>query len=152
MGKGNGEGEGSGGWQSGLCDCCSSCENCLCGSFCTPCQVCSNARRLGDGCFLHCLLMFICGPSLPLCLQRGSVRQRNGYSGDACGDCIIACCCPCCTSIQIANELDHTGVAQVPLTQVVTNQPTNWSKRIKYQLNTRSEVLYQNISVLPISH
>ena len=28
MGKGNGEGEGSGGWQSGLCDCCSSCENC----------------------------------------------------------------------------------------------------------------------------
>ena len=106
MGKGNGEGEGSGGWQSGLCDCCSSCENCknddytsnsnvnnmhsiittnnynfnmylgLCGWCCAPCQVCSNARRLGDGCFTHCLLWFFCGPCLPICLQRGSVRQR----------------------------------------------------------------------------
>ena len=54
---------------------------------------------------------------------------RNGYSGDACGDAIVALCCTCCASIQIANELDQMengGIrndqAPIVTTQVTINQ------------------------------
>ena len=117
---------------------------------CAPCQVCTNANKLGDSGFLHCLL-FCFLPCLPICLQRGNVRQRyeiyfqffflafyaffqewcwffflhrNGYSGDACEDCLVASCFPCCASIQIANELDQMGTTRNGQAPIVTTQIT----------------------------
>ena len=52
---------------------------------------------------------------------------RNGYSGDACGDAIVALCCTCCASIQIANELDqmeNEGIRMNSQAPIVRKQVT----------------------------
>ena len=50
--------------------------------------------------------------------------HRNGYSGDACEDCLVASCFPCCASIQIANELDQIGTTRNGQAPIVTTQIT----------------------------
>ena len=35
------------------------------------------------------------------------MREQKGIDGSAGKDAMAAICCPCCVSIQVANELDH---------------------------------------------
>ena len=70
----------SNGWHQGLCNCCGDISLCLCGLFCWPCLICSNARGLGKsgliynilGCFLPCL---------PVFLLRQNAREKYGIEG-----------------------------------------------------------------------
>uniref|UniRef100_A0A8B9FXK0 Uncharacterized protein n=1 Tax=Amazona collaria TaxID=241587 RepID=A0A8B9FXK0_9PSIT len=48
----------AGEWQSGLMDCCSDCNVCLCGTFCFPCLGCQVAEDMDECC--------MCGPSMAM--------------------------------------------------------------------------------------
>ena len=41
--------------------------------------------------------------------QRAEVREQQGIDGSVGGDAIASICCPCCVTVQVANELDHYG-------------------------------------------
>ena len=47
----------------------------LCGTFCAPYQLYTNAEKLGDNGLLYYLLYFY-NPCLPIYLQRRNLRQR----------------------------------------------------------------------------
>ena len=79
-----------------------------CGYWCGPCQMGNNAERLGDSYLLCCLASCIV-PCIPIFLLRQKTRERYGIDGGSCGDACAAVCCPCCASVQIANELDTKG-------------------------------------------
>lgn len=64
-----------------------------------------NAERLGENCFLWGLFTAII-PCIPIGLLRGRTRKLKEIDGDTCGDFCAAIFCPCCASVQIANELD----------------------------------------------
>jgi len=107
-GQGQGCGQGAGGedWQNSLCSCCSGdMSNCFCGTFCFPCQSYQIAERMGKSGIVYGLLGWIL-PFVPPLIMRGDVRDLNNIEGSTCNDALAACCCTCCASIQIANELD----------------------------------------------
>merc|ERR1712001_261910 len=95
-------------WKNGLCDCCGDCENCLCGSFCTPCLVYRNAEDLDKSGILYCLLGCFM-PCIPLILLRIEAREKYGIEGGTCGDAMASVCCGCCVNIQVANEIKERG-------------------------------------------
>ncbi len=76
----------------------------LCGYFCMPCQLRQNAGRLGEPAILFCLLhCFV--PCLSLTMLRGKARNKYRIEGDVCEDAVVSWFCPCCTNVQIANEI-----------------------------------------------
>ena len=113
----------SNGWHQGLCNCCGDISLCLCGLCCWPCLICSNARGLGKsgliynilGCFLPCL---------PVFLLRQNAREKYGIEGGDVEDVVssdslqisthwpclvqvVSWCCPCCTAVQTAVEIQE---------------------------------------------
>merc|ERR1711962_1006852 len=100
-------------WTTGMCDYCHDCETCCCGSFCPCFQACGTANALQSSGFLYCLLTFICGPCLPICLLRNKARSRYGIPGSVMGDCCSAFCCSCCTSIQETSPLRVFSIAVI---------------------------------------
>jgi len=114
MGKGEGWGEGSGDgggqsgndWDHGLLGCCKSPLHCVCGIFLPCCQICKTAHDFGESGCLYSLLSFIT-PCIPILLLRSKVRDRYGIPGSTLGDVCASVLCPCCASIQVANEVDQ---------------------------------------------
>ena len=78
----------------------------LCGMFLPCCQICQTANNLGESGCLYVLLSFIT-PCVPLLLLRSKVRDQYGIPGSTLGDVCAAALCPCCASIQLANEVDE---------------------------------------------
>jgi len=107
-GEGQGEGEGQSGndWDNGLFGCCQSPLHCLCGMFLPCCQICTTANSFGESGCLYTLLSFIT-PCIPIFLLRSKVRDRYGIPGTTLGDVCASLVCPCCASIQLANEVDE---------------------------------------------
>ena len=77
----------------------------FCGTFCFPCQSYQIAERMGKSGIVYGLLGWIL-PFVPPLIMRGDLRDLNNIEGSTCNDALAACCCTCCASIQIANELD----------------------------------------------
>ena len=78
----------------------------LCGMFLPCCQICQTANRAGESGCLYVLLSFIT-PCVPILLLRSKVRDQHGIPGSTLGDVCAACLCPCCASIQLANEVEE---------------------------------------------
>ena len=36
------------------------------------------------------------------------IREQKGIDGNVATDALASICCPCCVTVQVANELDHT--------------------------------------------
>ena len=81
----------------------------MCGWCCLPCQIGESAKRMGDSQILCCLTSCFITPVIPLFLLRGKVREEHGIEGSVAMDALAACCCGCCVSTQVANELDDRG-------------------------------------------
>merc|ERR1712072_1310520 len=64
---------------------------------------------------------------LPIFMQRKILRERNGYTGDDCEDFMVACCCTCCASIQIANELETMKSGEMNLATIQLHRH-QWDK------------------------
>ena len=94
------------GFKHGVCDCCSNCGNCCCGTFCAPCLACSSANRVGSSGCLYLVLTCLF-PCLAMCLLKGRARSRLGITdGNCCEDCCTAFFCTECVNCQVANEID----------------------------------------------
>ena len=80
-----------------------------CGCWCLPCLVGDNAERLDDSFWLYCFLTYLCPAPIPVFILRQKTRERYGINGSSWKDAGAACCCTCCASVQIANELNDQG-------------------------------------------
>ncbi|CAF0911544.1 unnamed protein product [Brachionus calyciflorus] len=87
-------------WSLGLCGCFGDCKGLLCSWFCYPIYMLMTYSKAGQG-FCDCLF----GGPLPL---RVKVRTERGISGSICGDVFATACCPCCSLIQVAHEVENT--------------------------------------------
>ena len=70
------------------------------------CQICQTANKAGESGCLYVLLSFIT-PCVPILLLRSKVRDQYNIPGSTLGDVCAACLCPCCASIQLANEVEE---------------------------------------------
>jgi len=108
-------------WKNGTFDCMSDMKNCMCGWCCGCIQIYDNAERLGEN-GIVCLLAACCiTPLVPLFVLRQKTRELFGIEGSTMDDVLCACCCGCCVSVQIANELDARDVHSD--NAIITNQP-----------------------------
>ncbi|XP_061439149.1 placenta-specific gene 8 protein-like [Rhineura floridana] len=83
-------------WQTGLCDCCSDCGVCLCGTFCFWCLGCQVAADMNECC--------LCGTSMAI---RSVYRTKYGIHGSLCGDFWAVLCCPSCTLCQLKRDINR---------------------------------------------
>merc|ERR1712002_745862 len=61
----------------------------------------------GQDCF-SLICGFVC-PIIPMIMNRGKVRERDGIEGNGCGDCCTVCCCPACAAIQLRKQVAPSG-------------------------------------------
>ena len=47
--------------------------------------------------------------SMKFIFQRNELREQQQIEGSTMGDALAAVCCPCCVTVQVANELDTLG-------------------------------------------
>lgn len=111
-------------FESGLCDCCSDCDICLC-SFCCPCiQFGRNVESHDStlpcaGCCLCGLTCLVCttwwpvsggiGPSCLILQNRINIRRELDYRRDDCVDFMKVVCCTLCVIAQDGRELKNHG-------------------------------------------
>ncbi|XP_049741863.1 placenta-specific gene 8 protein-like [Elephas maximus indicus] len=81
-------------WHTGLCDCFTDCEVCLCGTFCLTCLACQVAGDMNECC--------LCGTSVAM---RTLYRTRYGIPGSLCDDCLVTNCCLPCSLCQIKRDI-----------------------------------------------
>ncbi|KAM9580981.1 placenta-specific gene 8 protein-like isoform 2-T2 [Guaruba guarouba] len=86
----------AGEWQSGLMDCCSDCNVCLCGTFCFPCLGCQVAEDMDECC--------MCGPSMAM---RTLYRTRYNIPGSLLGDFASTAFCPTCALCQLKRDINQ---------------------------------------------
>ncbi|XP_023348241.1 cornifelin homolog B [Eurytemora carolleeae] len=68
-------------WNAGTFSCCHDVSNCCMGTFCTPCQVYSNAEKLEESGFLCCLLSCML-PCVPIFMLRSKTREKHNIEVD----------------------------------------------------------------------
>merc|ERR1712080_662914 len=100
----------SGEWKHGLCDCCNPVDAMCCYSlYCNPCDLYDQSEHMEPGSGLFSLICgFVC-PIIPLIMNRGKVRERDGIEGNGCGDCCSVCCCPARAAIQLRKQVAPAG-------------------------------------------
>ncbi|RNA10100.1 cornifelin -like protein [Brachionus plicatilis] len=91
-------------WTEGLCGCCHNTNECCYAYFCCPCFTCRLYERAGESCCTP-----LCIPT-SLVILRGKIRTAFRINGSICEDCLASSACPCCTAIQISNELYQQGI------------------------------------------
>jgi len=92
------------GWSEGLCGCFSNIPMCLFGWFFFPCLSNHLSWRLDGEGDEPC--PFCCYSGGPV-KNRFQAKKSFGISGESCCDSVmIAVCCPLCSEVQIATELD----------------------------------------------
>jgi Cys-rich protein (TIGR01571 family) len=110
-----------GAWDSGLCDCADSSNNCLMSFFCPCFQLAGIAARIGVfkyervvGFTAVCFLLFWCGPfafvgaiGLVACMMVLRQRTRKFFHipGSDCDDCCVATFCSPCVIAQLATHV-----------------------------------------------
>merc|ERR1712066_687460 len=91
-------------WSQGLFNFCGDCSICLCGTFCVPCLICSNARGLEKSGLLYNILGCIL-PCLPTMMLRGTARDKYHIEGNDMQDALLSWCCTPCVNCQTAVEI-----------------------------------------------
>ncbi|XP_004383144.1 placenta-specific gene 8 protein-like [Trichechus manatus latirostris] len=81
-------------WHTGLCDCFTDCEVCLCGTFCIECLACQVAGDMNECC--------LCGTSVAM---RTHYRTKYGIPGSICDDCLVTHCCLPCSLCQMKRDI-----------------------------------------------
>ena len=92
-------------WYQGLFNFCGDCSVCLCGTFCVPCLICTNAEGMGKSGLLYNALACIM-PCLPTLLLRQEARTRYEIEGTTVGDIAASWCCTPCVNCQTAKEIE----------------------------------------------
>jgi len=100
-------------WKAGFCSCLSypgtCCKTCCCG----PCMYGWNAEKLdGRSCYLHCLILYCCGPFICCCHKgrRQLLREKYHLQEEPCSDLLVGVpCCMGCVICQEANEMELRG-------------------------------------------
>ncbi|CAF0817575.1 unnamed protein product [Rotaria sp. Silwood1] len=90
-------------WSNGICGCCSDLGTCCFAYWCCPCFLCKLHARTNE-----CL----CTGCLPGANSGLRTKIRTGFriQGQVCGDTCAMCFCPCCSIIQMYNELEFQGL------------------------------------------
>lgn len=116
-------------WTHNLCSC-DSIEACCGATWCSPCIYGRSSWRLAnfpaspdqsgfswvnESCLLMTGAWLLALPWVPIWMQRRDVRSRFGIEGGCCTDCLAACCCGCCSQVQIENELKDRAETDVLL-------------------------------------
>lgn len=93
-------------WQHGLCGCFDNIGLCVISYF-VPCyQFGRNAEAVGENCLLCGLAFLVPGVNLVLgTLNRSKIRDSKGIQGTFVGDLVMWFCCPLCSLVQEAQEL-----------------------------------------------
>ncbi|KAL0970288.1 hypothetical protein UPYG_G00239910 [Umbra pygmaea] len=112
--------QGSGDWNTGICDCCSDIGTCCCAWWCFPCLQCQTASQYGWCCCMPILDSVSCGAVS--CCMRSSMRQRYGIQGSVCGDIACVLCCYPCTWCQMSREVKAQCGPRNQQIHVVTQQ------------------------------
>merc|ERR1712002_1165457 len=99
-------------WSKGMFDCMSSFTTCLYGSCCGLCMVYETAEGLQESGILYCLLACCITPCVPVMMLRMNAREKYNIEGSTSDDAIMACCCNCCTAIQVYQEVKARGGMQ----------------------------------------
>ncbi|NXL49559.1 PLAC8 protein, partial [Podilymbus podiceps] len=86
----------AGEWQSGLLDCRSDCNVCICGAFCFICLGCQVAEDMNEFC--------LCGPSVAM---RTLYRARYNIPGSILSDFVSIVCCPMCALCQLKRDINR---------------------------------------------
>merc|ERR1712126_56854 len=74
-----------------------------------PCDLYDQSEHMEPGSGLFSLICgFVC-PIIPMIMNRGKVRERDGIEGNGCGDCCTVCCCPACAAIQLRKQVAPSG-------------------------------------------
>ncbi|KAM9238086.1 placenta-specific gene 8 protein-like [Dugong dugon] len=81
-------------WHTGLCDCFTDCEVCLCGAFCTSLLAHQIASDMNECC--------LCGTSVAM---RTLYRTRYGIPGSICDDYLVTLCCLQCSLCQMRRDI-----------------------------------------------
>jgi len=84
-------------WRSGLGECFSDSQSCLCGTCCPLCYASYLYHRVDEDRCMACI-----GGVLPL---RVKVRLMLGIKGTLCKDCCLSFWCPTCVLCQMGREL-----------------------------------------------
>ncbi|KAI1898808.1 hypothetical protein AGOR_G00076170 [Albula goreensis] len=108
----------SGGWSTGLCDCCSDLGTCCYGWWCFPCMQCQTAAQFG---WCLCMPLLDCCWIVSCCLRK-SMRERYGIHGSCVDDFCIPCWCYSCAWCQMAREVNIRERSQGGATVVITQQ------------------------------
>jgi len=101
----------NGNWSSSFFDCCSPVDTCMAG-WCCPCFLYGKASaRFSDPSLrdysplnMDCFLFF-CIPWVVQTMKRIEIRERYGINGSGVTDCLGACCCGCCSLVQMSKEV-----------------------------------------------
>ena len=96
------------GWNQGLFNFCGDCSICLCGTFCVPCLICTNARGLNRSGILYNVLALVL-PCLPTMLLRQEARAQYNIDGSMVGDVVASSFCTPCVNCQTAAEIQARG-------------------------------------------
>ncbi|XP_060103382.1 placenta-specific gene 8 protein-like [Heteronotia binoei] len=83
-------------WLTGLCDCCTDCGVCLCGTFCFHCLGCQVAADMNECC--------CCGTTMAM---RSVYRTKYHIPGSLCDDFCTVLCCPVLSLCQIKRDINR---------------------------------------------
>jgi len=94
-------------WQHGLFGCFDNIGLCLISYF-VPCyQFGKVAEAVGENCVVCGIILFVPIANLIASLKiRGKVREQKGIAGSTFNDLLLICCCPLCTLVQEAQEVE----------------------------------------------
>ena len=73
-----------------------------------------NAEAMGENCLLYGLFTW-CGIGfITDAMIRQKIREKYGIEGEFFNDVLCHCCCPCCSLVQEAREIQERGDGAVP--------------------------------------
>lgn len=100
----------TGAWQHGICGCFDNCGLCIISYF-VPCYTFGkNSEAVGESC-AGCGIAYII-PIVNIVAAvkiRGKIRDQKAISGSILGDLFFICCCPLCSLVQEAQEVQVPG-------------------------------------------
>ena len=108
-------------WETGICGCCDVKDcgvGCCCKLYCGgECIFGSAMEKASLGSCFTCCCALGCFPTCVLCNARKVIGQKYGIKEDDCTSCMLACCCPGCTLIQVVNQVLKESCVLQPLVQ-----------------------------------
>lgn len=94
-------------WQHGLFGCFDNIGLCIIGYF-VPCyQFGKTSEAVGESCVVCGIALLVPLVNIFAALKiRGKVREQKGIAGSTINDLLLICCCPLCTLVQQAQEVE----------------------------------------------